>query len=364
MIVAQIIGQLPIGGAERLFVDLSNAIRSREKLVVLLRRPGTGPSMIDKLDEATDVHVVPIRKRSLPVDLARLAAFLRRRRCDVVHSHMFWANLYTAIAASVARVPVVVTSEHGRNEWKTAWHRWAEVHVISRVADRRLCVSEDILRRRHEVDGVPSQLLEVIPNGTRIPDQPVSRVDGETVIGSVGRLVTAKDFPTLVEAVALLRSRGYRLRAEIVGEGADRQRIEDAIVRHDADETVSLVGHQDDVSSWLARWSLFASSSIQEGQPVALLEAMAHGLPCVATSVGGVPDTMRDGSEGLIVPPGQPDKLADAIAGLLDDEPRRNALGDAARQRAIDDFSIDALARRCETIYSQALRQTGRGAQA
>jgi glycosyltransferase involved in cell wall biosynthesis len=88
---------------------------------------------------------------------------------------------------------------------------------------------------------------------------------------------------------------------------------------------------------------------------------MAHGLPCVATAVGGVPDTMRDGAEGLIVKPGDAEALAGAIASLIDDRSRRSQLATAARQRAIDDFSIDALARRCEAIYRQALTSKGSG---
>lgn len=361
MVVGQMIGELPVGGAERLFVDLVNALDCPGKFVVLLRPPRSGPSMIGNLDGNTPVYHVPVRKRYLPFDLMRLAGFLRDMRCDVVHSHMFWANLYGAISASLARVPVLVTSEHGRNEWKGAWHRWAERKVISRVADRRLCVSEDILRCRRDVDGVPEKLLEVVPNGTQIPASAIGTEHDDLVIGSVGRLVPAKDFPTLVRAVAILLARGYRFRTEIVGEGPERAAIEDAIDAAGVGGSVSLVGHQDRVSEWLSRWSLFVSSSVREGQPVALLEAMAHGLPCVATAVGGVPDTMRDGAEGLIVKPGDAEALAGAIASLIDDRSRRSQLATAARQRAIDDFSIDALARRCEAIYRQALTSKGSG---
>jgi glycosyltransferase involved in cell wall biosynthesis len=361
MVVAHIIGELPVGGAERLFVDLFNAIDCGEKFVVLLRDPPGGPSMTVHLDSSAAVHVVPVRKRFLPFDLLRLANFLRKKRCDVVHSHMFWANLYGSIAAFLARVPAVVTSEHGRNEWKGAFHRWAETALISRIADRRLCVSEDILRCRRDVDGVPERLLEVVPNGTLIPEETAAGRREDVVIGSVGRLVPAKDFPTLVEAAALLLSRGYRFRTEIVGEGPEHDKIQRAIDAAGVAGHVALVGQQNNVGEWLDRWSIFVSSSIREGQPVALLEAMAHGLPCVATSVGGVPDTLRDGSEGLLVQPGRPDLLADAVASLLDDRAEMVRLGAAARQRVIDNFSIDALAQRCVDIYRQILRNNAGG---
>ena len=103
---------------------------------------------------------------------------------------------------------------------------------------------------------------------------------------------------------------------------------------------VKLAGTQTNVGEWLARWGMFVSSSIQEGQPVALLEAMAAGLPCVATAVGGVPDTLADGVEGVVVPPADPVALA---------------YGRAARERVIREFSIDSLVATCTQIYSSAL---------
>jgi glycosyltransferase involved in cell wall biosynthesis len=355
MVVAKVIGDLSIGGAERLFVNLCNALEADKTLVILTGGAHCKSPLLEDLRPDIEVHYVRVRHRSWIWDVWKLSRLLRRAGCDVVHTHMFWPNLAGTIAARLARVPVIVTSEHGRNEWKRAWHRWLEMRVISRYADARLCVSQDILRRRRDDDGVPEQLLRMVPNGTVVPEV-IGHERQQNLIGSVGRLVDAKDYPTLVRAIAILKERGEDVRLEIVGDGPERKTIEAAIAREGVGTRISLVGTQTNVGDWLARWSLFVSSSVREGQPLALLEAMAAGLPGVVTAVGGVPDTLADGVEGFVVPSNDPEALALGIQRLLGDEELRSACGQAARERVIRDFSIASLANTCSQLYSSVLQ--------
>jgi glycosyltransferase involved in cell wall biosynthesis len=354
MVIAQIIGNLSIGGAERLFVNLCNALEADKVIVVLVGDTDIEPNLASDLRDDIEVHRLRVRQRSWLLDLWRLSRLLREKQCDVVHTHMFWPNLHGSLAANLASVPVLVTSEHGRNEWKWKWHRWIDANIISRHASARLCVSQDILQMRRDKDGVPANLLRLVPNGTAVPPLVESKRQ-ERLIGSVGRLVGAKDFPTMIRAIGILAKRGSDVRLEIVGEGGERRAIEDAIRTEGVEDHVALVGSQNNVGSWLARWSLFVSSSVREGQPVALLEAMASGLPCVATAVGGVPDTLADGIEGIVVAPNDPEALADGIQTLLDNSDLRTRYGKAARDRVINDFSIESLAAKCREIYASAL---------
>lgn len=362
MVIAQVISNLSIGGAERLFVNLCNALQGDRVVVVLLGDADIQPNLEVALRDDIEVRRLRLRKRAWYRDVKALARLLRETGCDVVHTHMFWANLYGALAARRAGVPLV-TSEHGRNEWKNAWHRWLEVKVISRVARLRLCVSQDILARRHEVDGVPARLLRLVPNGTVIPPEVDAETRG-TVVGSVGRLVDAKDYPTLIRAVAILAGRGADIELEIVGDGPERHNIEEAIARQGVESRVRLAGMRTDVPEWLARWAVFASSSTREGQPVALLEAMASGLPSVVTAVGGVPDTLEDGVEGFVVPPSNPQALADGLQRLLGNRELRTTMGQAARERVIRDFSIQSLAHTCKQAYAEVSRPAAAGAEA
>ena len=147
MIIAQIIGDLRIGGAERLFVDLANGLSGNQVYVVLLNNEYlVKPNLARKLNPTIRVIASPVRQRSFFIDLPRLAGLLRRLKCDVVHTHMFWASLYGSIAAKMAGVPVTVTSEHGRNEWKRSQHKWLETKVITPLSTMRLCVSPSVWR--------------------------------------------------------------------------------------------------------------------------------------------------------------------------------------------------------------------------
>jgi glycosyltransferase involved in cell wall biosynthesis len=247
MVIAQVIGDLRIGGAERLFVDLVNSLEAESAFVVLLNASEVSLDLSDALSTSITVLRAPVRRRTFYVDVPKLAMLLRRLQCDIVHTHTFWSNLYGSAAAALAGVPVIVTSEHGRNEWKRPWHKWAESSVISRFADRRLCVSKDILARRRDIDGVPAQKLVLMPNGTRVPEMSEERHLDRMIIGSVGRLVPEKDFPTLVAAVSGLRKAGHDCYLEIVGEGSARGEIEAAICAEGLSDRVSLVGSQTDV---------------------------------------------------------------------------------------------------------------------
>jgi glycosyltransferase involved in cell wall biosynthesis len=357
--IVQLIGRLAVGGAERHFVNLLNAFEGHNRHAVLISLPGDGPSLEGDLDRDVRIHRISIRKRRLLADLARLTSLLRSIQPDVVHSHMFWCNLYATIAARLAGVPAVFTTEHGENRWKRPWHRWAEAHIISPLSDQRFCVSQQILESRRDRDGVPESKLRVVANGVPLPDLGRRETSAVPLIGSVGRFVVQKALPDLVEAAAVLRGWGLEFRLVLVGDGPDRAAVEAAVTRFGLEDIVELPGFERNVDDFLKRLSIFASSSIEEGQPLALLEAMAWGLPCVVTGVGAVPRTLTDLSEGRIVPPARPREIAAAIREYLADPLLATRTGLAARRRVERDFSSAAVAARHLEAYEQCLLTKG-----
>jgi glycosyltransferase involved in cell wall biosynthesis len=192
-------------------------------------------------------------------------------------------------------------------------------------------------------------------NGTSVPAVPCGGSETGNVIGSVGRFVPQKNFPLLVEAISRLRHLGHYPTLCLVGDGPEMPTIRAAIRRLGMTESVLLPGMQMDVQSWLCRFDIFANSSDEEGHPIALLEAMAGGLPCVATDVGGVSQTLDSGLEGLLIPPRDADAMASAIASLLENVQLRRSLGLAARERVRRQFSIDAAAHRHVSLYDHLL---------
>lgn len=347
--VCHIIGLLRIGGAERQVVNLLNELPKEQAFVVILGKDA-GP-LAAQLRPEVRIRKSAMRWRSLPRDIWRLARLLRELEVDVVQTHMFWANFTGIIAAKLGGIPVKVTTEHGKNVQKPYWARWVERHLISTLCDKRICVSEDIRRLRHTVDGVAKNKLCIVSNGTPIREQKRLRERSDVSIGTLGRLIEAKDYPMLIEAMRLLKERGVKCRLTIVGDGPERERLAAEIDQRQLQEIVDLPGFSEDVQAALEEFDIYVISSIREGQPVSLLEAMAVGLPIVATSVGGIPDTIEHGTEALLVPPRDATAMADALAKLVLEFRLRQQLGAAARERLIRDYSIDASLRRHLEIY-------------
>ena len=358
MVISQIIGGLTVGGAEKHFVNLINEFRTSECHAVFLGKERSGPTLYGQLGDHVTRTRIRIRKRSALFGIRALARELVKHRCNVVHTHMFWANLYGTIAARLAGVPVIVTTEHGENRWKKAHHRWLERHIISRIADMRYCVSQEILVRRRDVDGVPASKLQLVANGTIVPDVPTQIWSNtEPVIGSVGRFVSQKDFGLLVDVVVELRRRGYRVRGCIVGDGPEMLDIQRKVAGLSLENVIELPGMVTDTDRWFRHFDVYAITSTEEGLPVSLLEAMSYGLPVVASDVGAISTVIRAGEEGAVVPSGNKDLFADAIANYLDDRDLARQIGARARDRVVRDFSIEVISAKYESDYRAILQR-------
>jgi glycosyltransferase involved in cell wall biosynthesis len=354
--VAHVISGLRVGGAERHLVNLLNTLSCDYKSCIFVGAQPEGPTFHDDLDSDIEQYQVRIRRRNLPVGIARLATLLKKAKINVVHTHMYASNLYGSLAAALAGVPVVVTSEHGENPWKRSYQRLIERYVISTIADARFCVSPRILEIRRDRDGVPDSKLKLMVNGTVLPKKKASdSANPVPVIGAVGRFIPAKDYPCLLHAVAELRSRGHEFQLYILGDGPDFASVQDLVTDLGLESIVSLPGMVSDMESWYRRCDIYVISSMREGLPVALLEAMAHRLPVIATDVGAIAETVRDGEGGLIVPPGEPESIANALARLLDDPDLRDRLGKGAHRRIKDHYSVDKVAQLHEATYRQLL---------
>ena len=361
LIIAQVIGGLNIGGAEKHIVNLSNALSAKEMnacSAFFIGQKQKKESLHSQLDNRVSQTRNLIRKRSFPIGVLALAREFKKRQCNVVHTHMFWANLYGTLAARIAGVPVIVTTEHGENRWKTAQHRWLERQVISRFADQRFCVSQKILERRRNVDGIPAAQLQLMANGTVVPEvSAAGRHAAEPVIGSIGRFVKQKDFELFVDVIAALRKRGYKVRGCLVGDGPDMTKVRARVSEHGLEDIIEFPGMVTATDKWFRYFDLYAITSSEEGLPVSLLEAMSYGLPVVAADVGAISSAIRSDEEGLTVPVGDKECFVNAIARLLDDPEQAARIGQRARDRIVDEFSIEAIAARYESAYLAILKQ-------
>lgn len=356
--VAHLIGSLHIGGAENQATMLVNALDPQrfDRHVITLNESEQG--FRGSLDSEVKYYCIHYRRRNAPFSLYRLYRYLKDHRIDVLHCHMYHAAEKGALIGRLVGIPVTLVHEHGQISWQRWWHCAIERKLISRWMTVRVAISEDIRRLRIERDGASAESIIVTRNAVDTTVPPSNNVNTPKKLGSLGRLVDDKDFVMLLRAVRVLVDQGYCVSLEIAGEGDERKALEQAISELELQEAVTLPGIRD-ANEFLSSIDLFVMSSINEGMPVALLEAMAHGLPIVATTAGGIPEIIVNGSEGLLSPPRQLEELAANIARMMDDQALRIRLGSAAREKVRSRYGIEKLAGEWEVLYQNLLQARG-----
>jgi len=361
-----VVGNFVAGGAERHLLELWSRIdRARFDVeIACLKREGQFLPAVERL--GWPIRDLGVGRRIYGaaglLGLARLWLAAQRFRPDVIHGYLFGPNLYAVLVGRALRVPVVAVAKRNVDAFETprqaAVQRW-----VHRRATHVTAVSEAVARTVTAM-GVPRERVTVIPNGVDvarfggIADRSAfGAADGAPVIGSVGCLAARKDQATLVDALALLASRGVPFRAALIGEGDERPALEARIRRAGLEPRIRLLGERNDVERLLPAMDVFVLSSREEGIPNALLEAMAAGRPAVATAVGGTPEVMRDGETGWMVPPGSPEALAGALERALADPAEARRRGDAARRWVTERLGIDAMVRAHEAFYEHAVQE-------
>jgi glycosyltransferase involved in cell wall biosynthesis len=255
---------------------------------------------------------------------------------------MYKSNLIASIAHLIFSDFILLTGEHGKNKWKKWNHHLIEKKIISRQASLRITASDDIRNIRIDHDGADPDRTIYVPNGTSIPEYTADVREKPRVVGFLGRLEKVKDLPTMISAFKILSGRNYDLRLKIAGKGSDLDRLQKIVFDHNLNNLVELVGFQD-TTSFLRSIDIFAMSSLREGIPLSLLEAMAHGLPCIATHVGGIPEVITDGMNGQLVAPGTPQEFAARVARFVDDDSFRLRIALNAKKTIIENYSINAI---------------------
>lgn len=356
------------GGAERHLLEMWRRIdRSRFDVhIACLKREGAFTPLVEGLGlPLTDLGVGRrIYDASGLRGWLRLVSLIREFRPDIVHGYLFGPNLFAATAGCVCAVPVVAVAKRNVDAFETP-RQIAMQRFAHRLATHVTAVSEEVAGSSVAL-GVARERITVIENGVDI-----ARFDGRTaeapglglperpagtrLLGAVGCLAVRKDFGTLLEAVAVLRTRGLSPCVVIAGDGPERAALEAHRARLGLDGAVHFLGERQDVDRLLPAFDVFTLSSREEGIPNALLEAMAAARPCVVTRVGGNAEVLEDGRTGWLVPPQDPPALAAALEQALTDEAEAAERGRRAREEMIAERSIDVMVRRHEQFYRSAL---------
>lgn len=361
--VLHLITRLPVGGAERLLVDVVRRLDPArfESVVCCIQAKG---ELAAELEAAgIPVHCLE-RMRSKRFDwraVFDLRRFLRRERITLVHSHLYHANLYGRLAAFLSGVPAVATVHNVYA--RTKLHRRLLNRWLARSSARVIAVSEEVRRDLIEHDGIDAAKVVLIHNSidlrriaTRLTREEararLSIAEHAFAVGCVGRLEEQKGHRYLLEACAALK-RDIPLRLFVVGDGRLRRELERQAAALGLAASTSFLGERKDVAEILKALDLFVMPSLWEGLSLAMLEAMAAGLPIVISDVGGVSQAI-DAQSGLKVPPGDPGAIARAIRLLAAQPESRRSLGLAARRRVEAEFDVGIMMARLSQVYEDA----------
>jgi glycosyltransferase involved in cell wall biosynthesis len=352
------------GGAEQLLVAVAGARdRAIADVEAAYLLPWKDAFVPDLTQAGVRVECLGVTNERDPRWALRLRRLMAERHYDIVHVHSpYVAGIARLVARSFAprTRPRVVTTEH--NAWATfALPTRVLNAVTSPLDDAILAVSQQVRdsmprwrRRRTEVvvHGVDVAAVREEAGARAEMRASLGLEPDHIVIGTVANYREQKDYPNLLAAAADVIGRGLPMRFVAVGQGPLHDEIH---ARHDAlglGDRFLLLGHRPDAVRVLAACDVFCLASRWEGLPVALMEALVLGLPVVATAVGGVAEAVADGREALLVAPGRPRELADALARVVTDESLRSSLARAARERGAA-FDITRAARRIEALYQE-----------
>jgi len=352
------------GGAQESYTGLLLGLdRTRYEVRALSLSAGSAVQRLRALGVEVDVLDEPDDESAV----RELAGWLRRNEIDLVHAHMFRAETIGTRAAVAAGTPVIVATVHSSRVRSDADR--ARLASLTPSMDR-LVVPSDSIARKVRAEGRVGARFAVIPNGVDLSrfssPVPACRLRSEfgipagaPLLGVVARLEPEKGHRHLVAAMPAILRAAPNAWLAVVGEGSQA----DALRAQAADLGVAghvvFTGRRDDVVALTADLTIAVMPSLREAQGISILEAMALRRPVVAAAVGGIPEVITDGVDGLLVPPADPAALAVAVVRLIRDPVLRERIAGAGYRTVVDRFSIEAQVRRTEAVYDEELARAG-----
>jgi glycosyltransferase involved in cell wall biosynthesis len=352
---------LNFGGTEGQFVEVARGLAASRWDVDVACMRAEGP-LRPRLEAAGlrpwSCGRGSFRSRRFIGAVRALARHLRERRVQIVHCFDFYSNVMGVPAARLARVPAVIASQRDLGNLRP-WHQQRLHAGMLRLATHVLVNSDAVAERLARTRAARSGRLSVIRNGVDLsrfgPAEAPAPHPGRLVVGTLANLRPEKGLHQLVEAAALVKGRMPGVSFSIWGEGPLRPALEAQVRALALTDTVLLHGSTREPERVLRQCDAFVLPSLSEACSNVLMEALATGLPVVATRVGGNPGLVEDERTGLLVPPGNPSALAEAIVKLLQTPTLATRLAAAARARALAEFGMNRMLERMEGLYLHVL---------
>lgn len=355
--ILYIIPYLSIGGTEKHLLDLVNGFQDQYQLF-LLAPPG------ETLEQFTKHRIAyypfPRLDQNLGEGLrnffCHIKQIIRENQIDLIHIHGA-PELMLLVRMVSRKIPILFTV-HGFHGDMKSFDYWLCARFCNRFAAKVIAVAkaeEKILFEK----GIRPRLIQTILNG--VPDplklalnkpEPLRNLPPDRVlIGAIARLETTKGIHFLIQAFTAIASQFPKLHLVIVGTGGKESELKEQAVQSGLNDRITFTGYQQNVHDYLHYFTIFAIPSLHEAHPLVLMEGMGHGKPIIATTVGGIPEVIHHGENGLLVPPAQPEALAAALGRLLTEKELPVQIGKKARESYEKEFTVERMLEETRKVY-------------
>ncbi|MCK9364724.1 MAG: glycosyltransferase [Syntrophales bacterium] len=356
---------MKVGGLERVLAAIVLSLDKAKYDVQVWCLARGGQIAAELSAQGVPVRILSMQSYYNPIAILRLACLMKREKFDLVHTHGYFASTFGRLAAILASIPVIITHVHSTYYDYSKRNIWIE-RFLSRWTDRIICISRAVEEFVTLTEGIHQDKTALIYNGVALPGHPACgrekmrnsfNIYAEAVvIIIVASLTENKGHGLLMAALAPLTQRFPALRLIIVGDGPLREPLSKESRRLGIEKAVIFTGIRTDISALLNMADIFVlPSQLREGLGVALIEAMAAGLPVIGTAIGGIPELIQENENGLLVPPGSVEALTTSLEKLISDPAARKMMGQKGTQMYQERFTMSMMTRQIETLYDQLL---------
>lgn len=367
MKVLHVIDRLTTGGAQKLLVTFGREAKLYEiqTSVICLGLETDGPVGRELLDIGIPVAYLPANSL---LDLRRMwkfVVYLHSNRPDVIQTHLLYANVIGGLVGYLLGIPVIATFHStGPDAWYSKGRDWLEAQVL-KCLDRRVIAVGYKTAEAHQ-PRLGSKKIDIILNAVEHIDEinqaerssirkKITGNENGLILISAGKFSPRKAYGDLIRAFAVISIQFPQVTLVLAGDGVQRSELEGMSQSMGLSNSILFLGNRSDVPSIMAASDLFVSSSIVEGMPLVIMEAMMVGLPVVATLVGDIP-LMVNADCGILVHPGKPEQLAKAVMSLLNDTEKLKAMGMQARNYALQNFSSSTWLNNLSVLYKEVIQ--------
>ncbi len=367
--VLHLLVSLPVGGAEGMVADIATGLDPQQfqVMVACIGPPGPLGQELQRAGHPVFSLGLDIRRTPALKIVKAVRRLVRELRPDILHTHLYHPNLYGRLGALGLGLKGVVATIHNLYH-RVKFHRCLLNSLLGRIFDYVLVFSPQVAKDVRRYDLVPSRRLRILSPGVRVGDLAGRQSPEEAkaclgvggfCVGTVARLEEQKGLEFLLAATALVQGEIADLNVLLVGDGQRRDSLRQFARNLNLEGVVQFLGSRRDVPKLLRAMDIFVLSSLWEGIPLTLLEAMEAGLPVISTRVGRAAEVIRDGENGRLVPAGDAKALATAILELYRQPEWRRQWGQQARHTIVEHYSLDHFLRQFAEIYVELSGKAG-----